>query len=38
MNRIGIVETKTPEQTDKKIDELFHEQIKKEMHHPTVLF
>jgi endonuclease III len=38
MNRLGIVETKTPEQTDKKIDELFSENLKKEIHHPTVLF
>lgn len=38
MNRLGIVHTKTPEQTDKMIDELFDVETKKRMHHPTVLF
>lgn len=38
MNRLGIVTTKTPEQTDKKIDILFDRATKKSLHHPLVLF
>lgn len=38
MNRIGIVKTKSPEQTDKEIDRIFDEKTKQAMHHPTVLF
>lgn len=38
MNRLWIVTTKSPEETDKKIDQLFDESIKKKMHHPLVLF
>lgn len=38
MNRLGLVTTKTPEQTDKKIDLLFDVATKKTLHHPVVLF
>lgn len=38
MNRIGIVETKMPEETDKKIDSIFSITEKKILHHPFVLF
>lgn len=38
MNRLGIVDTKTPEQTDKKLDEIFDTETKKNIHHPIVLF
>jgi endonuclease III len=38
MNRIGVVSTKTPEQTDKMIDSIFDEKTKKQLHHPVVLF
>lgn len=38
MNRIGIVKTSTPEQTDKEIDRLFSIKEKVKMHHPFVLF
>ena len=38
MNRIGIVTTKTPEQTDKLIDELLDTDTKMKIHHPMVLF
>lgn len=38
MNRIGIVATKTPEQTDKMIDAIFSKSQKKSIHHPCVLF
>lgn len=38
LNRIGIVKTKTPEETDRKIDVLFDDTIKQKMHHPLVLF
>ena len=38
MNRIGIVKTKTPEQTDVMIDTIFDNATKKVLHHPFVLF
>jgi endonuclease-3 len=38
MNRIGIVKTKTPEQTDRVIDQVFDDTMKQRMHHPMVLF
>lgn len=38
MNRIGLVNTKTPEQTDRTIDTLYDNSIKKQIHHPLVLF
>lgn len=38
MNRIGIVETKSPEQTDKEIDNLFSIKEKQKIHHPFILF
>ncbi len=38
LNRLGVVHTNTPEQTDKVIDALFDTAIKKRIHHPLVLF
>jgi endonuclease-3 len=38
MNRIGIVQTKTPNETDKAIDERFSVEQKKKLHHPCVLY
>lgn len=38
MNRLWVVNTKTPEQTDKKLDEVFDTETKKIIHHPIVLF
>ena len=38
MNRIGIVTTKTPEQTDREIDRIFSVEEKQTLHHPFVLF
>ncbi len=38
MNRLGIVDTKTPEQTDKEIEKIFDVETKKKLHHPLVLF
>lgn len=38
MNRLGVVKTKTPEQTDKKLDEVFDTDTKRVIHHPIVLF
>ncbi len=38
MNRVWIVKTKTPEQTDREIDKIFDTQRKKKIHHPLVLF
>lgn len=38
LNRIGIVQTKTPEQTDKEVDRLFSDVQKQSFHHPCVLF
>lgn len=38
MNRLGVVHTKTPNETDRVIDRLFQEDEKKIMHHPMVLF
>lgn len=38
MNRIGIVQTKTPEQTDLEIERIFSDEVKYRMHHPLVLF
>lgn len=38
MNRLGVVDTKTPEQTDKKLDEVFETKTKRIIHHPLVLF
>ncbi len=38
MNRIGIVDTNTPEQTDKEIENIFDTDTKKKLHHPLVLF
>jgi endonuclease III len=38
MNRIGIVETKTPEATDTAIERIFSIQQKQILHHAFVLF
>lgn len=38
MNRIGIVETKTPEETDRALDQILSESEKRIIHHPCVLF
>jgi endonuclease-3 len=38
MNRLGIVDTKTPEQTDREIDRIFDTTNKQILHHPLVLF
>lgn len=38
MNRLGVVDTKTPEQTDREIDRIFDEKTKQQLHHPVVLF
>ncbi len=38
MNRLGIVDTKTPEQTDREIDRIFDTTTKQILHHPLVLF
>jgi endonuclease III len=38
MNRIGIVETRTPEETDKSIERIFSIKQKTILHHPFVLF
>ncbi len=38
MNRMGIVNTKTPNETDKKIERLLTDEQKHTMHHAIVLF
>jgi endonuclease-3 len=38
MNRLWVVTTKTPEQTDKELDKIFDTEIKRIIHHPIVLF
>jgi endonuclease III len=38
MNRMRIVKTKTPEETDKKLEKLLSEDQKRTMHHAIVLF
>jgi endonuclease-3 len=38
MNRMGIVKTRTPEETDKKLEKLLSEDQKRTMHHAIVLF
>ncbi len=38
MNRLGIVETKTPIETDKVLDIILSTEEKKTIHHPCVLF
>ena len=38
MNRIGIVHTKTPNETDKAIEKIFSVKEKHILHHPFVLF
>ena len=38
MNRLGIVTTDTPNQTDKEIDRIFTIATKQTLHHPLVLF
>jgi endonuclease III len=38
MNRLGVVDTKTPEQTDRALDLVFDTETKRVIHHPLVLF
>ena len=38
MNRLWVVTTKTPEQTDKELDRVFDTPTKQVIHHPIVLF
>lgn len=38
MNRLWVVDTKTPEQTDKELDKIFDTETKRIIHHPIVLF
>jgi len=38
MNRLGIVKTKTPEETDKKLEKVLTNEQKRTMHHAIVLF
>jgi endonuclease III len=38
MNRLGIVKTETPNQTDREIDRIFDTPTKQLLHHPLVLF
>ena len=38
MNRIGIVKTNTPNETDREIDSIFDIETKRKLHHPIVLF
>jgi len=38
MNRMGIVKTKTPEETDKKLEKILTDEQKRTMHHAIVLF
>lgn len=38
MNRMGIVKTKNPEETDKKLEKLLTDEQKRTMHHAIVLF
>jgi endonuclease-3 len=38
MNRIGIVKTRTPEETDKSIERIFSIKQKAILHHAFVLF
>ena len=38
MNRLGVVDTRTPGQTDREIDHLFDIETKRRLHHPLVLF
>lgn len=38
MNRLGVVDTQTPEQTDRELDRIFDTPTKRIIHHPLVLF
>lgn len=38
INRLGIVKTKTPEATDKKLEKILTDEQKRTMHHAIVLF
>ena len=38
MNRLGIVDTKSPNETDREIDKIFDTETKRKLHHPLVLF
>lgn len=37
-NRLGLVTTKTPLETDRELEKILPEKIKKKIHHPMVLF
>lgn len=37
-NRLGLVTTKTPLETDRELEKILPENIKKKIHHPMVLF
>ncbi len=38
MNRLGIVDTRNPQQTDREIERIFDTETKRRLHHPLVLF
>ncbi len=38
MNRMGIAKTKTPQETDKKLEKILTDEQKRTMHHAMVLF
>lgn len=38
MNRLGVVDTNTPGQTDRELDRIFDIETKRIIHHPLVLF
>lgn len=38
LNRWGVIDTKTPNETDRAIDAMLPEELKKKIHHPLVLF
>lgn len=38
LNRVWLVKTKIPEETDKKVDKLFDDKDKRELHHLLILF
>lgn len=38
MNRMGIVKTKTPNETDEKLEKLLSDEQKRTLHHAIVLF
>lgn len=38
LNRLGLIDTKTPLETDRVLEQILPEEIKKKIHHPLVLF